>query len=717
MTYAELEKRVEELRQAANLEQAINEVNQFMLEEHSLDDISKAERLLISLENEQQGHQATGTFSDGFATDLSIVKSEVEIGEFEPAFEGVQRLLREQPGNLEVQGILREIVQQDSSFQGRAEELLAELRLDPSILNTGASYRPEHPGAPQPANVERPASQAAPANISDPLFEKYQEAMRLYRTRYHDQAIEIFEEILHKAEPGSQLHQDATEYRQKAEERLLAGEVPLDDIPHSAVDKQSQATSAIRLGDYESAIKLLDSAIQTCLQASVRYPPEWNTQFQSAREISMAYKVKEKGDIALNNGELDAARQYWINAQKVLEDEELKQNLQDLQAAKRAVTDGIILSRNLGPLNEQQINELTNVLQALQKARATFPQVPTIEETLTAVQHQVYKVSEALYQQGEEYLQEAQRSKSLSDRRRWLESALAEFELAQLVSGETGSDPNINIVQQMLQSQSNMENQMREAEELLHQSGGDASELGDVLNHLRDVKDVVPNDPQLKILSRRLRDEYLDSAERKLNRLTHRLDLRQAEEYVRIADSDFFGRPSEKLNLLRTRVLDEKQARQRKTILTSVLGIGAAIIIILPLGYFAGSRLIQLPATETPTPTATPTITSTPTSTLTPTPTHTSTPEPTATPTATATPTQTPVVLFGSIVNQDWVYDQPSETAGERVSFVLQNQSVNVIDTRTDDEGQEWYKITWTSRDSKNEGWVLAESVNVVGTN
>ena len=716
MTYAELEQQVEDLRQADNLEQAINEVNQFMLEDHSLDDISKAERLLISLENEQQGPRSTSTFSDGFATDLAIVQSEIEIGEFEHAFEGVQRLLREQPSNLEVQGMLRQIVQQDRLTQGRAEALLEELGIDVSILNSSTSFRPER--STTQSAPETAAPEVVPSAFSDPLFERYQEGMRLYRTRYHDQAIEIFEEILHKAESGSQIHQDAAEYRQKAEERLLAGEVPLDEIPYTAVDKQSQATSAIRLGDYESAIKLLDVAIQTCLQANVRYPPEWNSQFQSAREIHMAYKVKEKGDSALSNGELDAARQYWTNAQKVLEDEDLRQSLQDLQAAKRAVTDGMILSRHLvGPLNEQQINDLTNVLSALQKARATFPQVPIIEETLTAVQHQVFKVREVLYQQGEDYLEEARRAKSLSDRRRWLDSALIEFQLAQMVSGDTGTDPNTNIVQQMLQSQADLESQLQEAEELLHQSGDDAAELATVLNYLRDIKDVVPNDPQLKTLSRRLRDQYLENAERKLNRLSHRSDLRYAEEYVRIADSEFFGRPTEKLNSLRTRVIEEKQARQRKTIITSILGIGAALVIILPLGYFAGSSFIQLPATPTATPTSTPTITLTPTVTPTPSPTLTNTPQPTATPTATSTPTQTPIVLYGSIISQDWVYDQPSATEGQRISFVLQNQSVNVIDNRTDAEGQEWYKISWTSRDSRNEGWVVAESVNIVGTN
>ena len=72
-----------------------------------------------------------------------------------------------------------------------------------------------------------------------------------------------------------------------------------------------------------------------------------------------------------------------------------------------------------------------------------------------AVQSQVFKVRERLYEQGEEYLQEAQRANTLSDRRRWLESALAIFELAQVVSGDTSTDPNMNITQQMLQPGSN----------------------------------------------------------------------------------------------------------------------------------------------------------------------------------------------------------------------------------------------------------------------
>lgn len=706
MTYAELERRVEELRQSANVAQAISEVNQFMLEDHSLDDISKAERLLISLEGQQQGSPAPGAVADGFATDIAIVQSELEIGEFEHAFDGIKRLLREQPGNLEVQALLRDLVRQDGTYYTKAEALLEELNLNLSVLH-GPAARPPQPSTPQAPAYNAPAGgNGGSMSVADPLFERYQEAMRLYRTRYHDQAIEIFEEILHKAEPGSRIHEDSTEYRQKAEERLLAGEVPLDNIPFTAVDKQSQATSAIRLGDYESAIKLLDAAIQACLQAKVRYPPEWNSQFQSAREIHMAYKVKEKGDIALGNGDLEGARQYWTNAQKVLEDAELEQNLQNLQVARKAIADGEILARSFaGPSSEQQVRDLVTVVQALQKARTIFPQVPVIEETLSALQQQVFRIKDSLVERGEDYLEEARQANTLADRRRWVESALAEFRLVQGLTGDTVADFNINRAQQLLQAQSDLENQLREADTMLYQGSSDPADLGQIFNNLRDVREAVPGDPQVRSLARRLRDQYLEHAERKLNNLTSALDLRQAEEYVRTADNEFFGSPSEKLNSLRTRVIEEKQARQRKTILTSVLGIGAAIIILVPLGFFAGSRIIQPLVAPTPTPTATFT------------PTATGTPTATATPTITPTPTNTPVVLYGSVVSQVWVYDTPSETAGERISFVLQNQQVEVIDSVADDQGREWFKIRWTSRDSRNEGWIQANRINITGTN
>lgn len=706
MTYTELERRIEELRQAANLRQAISEVNQFMLEDHSLDDISRAEQLLISLEN-QQGPTKSNAAADGFTTDLAIVKSELEIGEFEHAFDGLKRLLREQPHNLEVQALLRELVRQDGTYYTKTESLLEELRLDASVLHRSTPPRPANGPTERQVTFGPPAgSDGAFTSNPNPLFERYQEAMRLYRTRYHDQAIEIFEEILHLAEPGSQLYQDSTEYRQKAEERLLAGEVPLDNIPYTAVDKQSQATSAIRLGDYESAIKLLDAAIQACLQAKVRYPPEWNSQFQSAREIHMAYKVREKGDIALGNGDLEGARQYWTNAQKVLEDAELDRNLAELQAARKAIGDGEMLARSfVGPSNEQQIRELVNVVQNLQKARTTFPQIPLIEETLSSLQQHVFRMKDGLIDRGEDYLEEARQANTLADRRRWLESALAEFRLIQALSGDTTADFNINRAQQLLQSQGDLENQLREADSLLYQGTSDAFDLTQIFNHLRDVKEVVPGDPQVRSLARRLRDQYLEHAERKLNNLTNSNDLRQAEEFVRIADNEFFGSPSEKLNSLRTRVIEEKQVRQRKTILMSILSVVAAIIILIPLGYFAGSRVIQ-PLVA---PTATPTATFTPTATGTPTP--------TATPTVTPTPTATEVVLYGSVVSQVWVYNEPNETTGERISFVLQNQPVEVVESRNDDQGREWFKIRWTSRDSRNEGWIQGDRIRITGTN
>ncbi|MDH3676166.1 MAG: hypothetical protein OES12_11790, partial [Anaerolineae bacterium] len=363
MNYQNLEQRVSQLRQSGNIPEAIEEVQQFIIENSQSEFASQAELLLASLEDDQDAPSPAEAISDPFSAELDIVRSDLELGEVEYAFDGVQRLLREQADHVEAQTLLREIVQQDGSYREKSEALLEELGLDGVLLSQAAGPQLEAEAdfsAVQPAGVTAAISTSVePQSTEDYLFGRYQEAMRLYRSRHHDQAIEIFEDILHNAQQGSQLHQDATEYRQKAEERLLAGEVPLDEIPFEALDRQSQATSAIRLGDYAAAIKLLEDAIRSCRSEGVRYPPEWNRQFQTAREIQMAHDTVAQGDEALNRDNLEQARMHWMNAQKVLADPDLEEKLRDLEQARVAVIDGEILAKSLiGQSNEQQIQKL-----------------------------------------------------------------------------------------------------------------------------------------------------------------------------------------------------------------------------------------------------------------------------------------------------------------------------------------------------------------------
>jgi hypothetical protein len=209
---------------------------------------------------------------------------------------------------------------------------------------------------------------------------------------------------------------------------------------------------------------------------------------------------------------------------------------------------------------------------------------------------------------------------------------------------------------------------------MLGQGGTDPADLNRILNNLHNVRDVAPNDSDLRALSRHLRELYLDHAERKLSNLTNGTDLDQADEYVRIADDQFF----------------------------SPIFIWVLMIV--------NARVVQPVVAPTATLTSTPTITSTPTST------PTQTPTPVGTATVTPTPTNTPVILYGSVRNQVWIYDQPSES-GQRISFVLQNQQVEVIGSHNDAAGQEWYRIRWTVRDSRNEGWIQADRVAVTATN
>lgn len=710
MTYTDLERRVTDLRQQANLEQAISEINQFLIEGHSREELDQADKLLRMLESEQKREAAPSpaVAHDTFATALAIVQDEVELGEFEAAFTGLEKLLREQPNHPQAQALLQEIARHDSRMQNKARALLSELGLDGNILNRGPQTPPV-----TPVTTAEPAPESngsAPPAVRDDLFATYQEAMRLYRSRYHEQAIAMFEEILHRADPDSQLHRDASEYRQKAEERFAAGEVPLDTIPYEALDDQSRATSAIRLGDYASAMRLLEKAIQICRQMKVRYPPEWNTQFQSVRDIFMALEVKEKGDMALKEGDLDKAIQHWGNAQNVLQDPDLDQRLKELKEARQAVIDGDIINQVLmGQPSEYQTKQLIDILQSLQKVRATFAQVPRIERVLTAVQQRAFEIREDTEKQAAAYLREAEQANTLADRRRWLENAQAGFKLAYALSSGVSS-PMMNQVDQMLRRQVELESLLKESETVLVQGGAEAADLDRVYNNLHIVKDVAPNDPDLRVLSRQLRDLYLEKADWKLNHLNDGSDLNQAEEYIRMADDQFFGPPSDKLNFLRRRVLQERQTRKRKT--TAIMAASALIgIPILIWGYMIiNSRVVQ--PVVAPTSTATATGTSTPMPTATNTPTATST----ATATNTPTPTVTPVVLYGSVTSQVWVFDEPSPT-GQRISFVLQNQQVEVIDSRNDASGQEWYKIRWTVRDSRNEGWIQANRISVTATN
>lgn len=715
MIYAELERQVKDLQQQAKLDQAISEINQFLTESHSREELDQADKLLRMIEQELPSQDAPSTDvpirDDSFATALDIVRDEIDLGEYDAAFIGTEKLLREKPHHSGAQDVLIEIAQHDNRMQFKARTLLAELGLDDGILaqpTQSTSMRPTGPTV-NVKGSEANDETVLPASKDD-LFAKYQEAMQLYRSRYHEQAIQIFEEILHRAETGSQVHNDATEYRQKAEERLVAGEVPLDNIPFEALDNQSQATSAIRLGDYPTAMRLLDSAIKVCRQMKVRHPPEWSTQLQYARDIHLALQIKEKGDNALKEGSLDQTLQHWGNAQNVLKDPDLEQSLIDLKEARKAVIEGSIIKHmGTGQLNENQIKQLIEVLQSLQKAHATFSQVSIIEDALAGVQQNAVLIKERLDEQANTYFREAEQANTLSDRRYWLESAQSGLKLANALSRGAIS-PSINKVEQMLRKQVDLESLLKEAETVLAQSSGETADLTRVWNDLHTLRDVVPNDHDLKALVRQLRDRYLENAEWKLDNLTDVSDLRQAEEYVRIASDQFFGPSTEKLNSLRKRVIREKQLRQRK------INIKIALTAIIGVPIFIGLLMITNASIVQPITAPTSTSTPTPTETFTPTPTSTPTSTSTPTGTPTPTPTNTPVILYGSIINQVWVYDEPSST-GQKTSFVLQNQPVEVIDSRNDSSGQEWYKIRWTVRDSKNEGWIQSDQVTITSTN
>jgi tetratricopeptide (TPR) repeat protein len=725
-TYDELEKRVEELRQYGDLQQAIDETQQFVADQAGTEPARKAERLLVELKR-SRGQVTVSTSPDEFTRHLESGQRALSRGDLVKAFDYAERLLHQQPHNQSALDFLREIITRDDGYQHKGKDLLEEIGVDPAELSKPQPVAPQADASNESLNggqVGASVEQSTPA-VSDDLFERYQEAMQLYRRRYHEEAIHLFEEILHKAASDSQLHRDALEYRQKAEDRLLAGEVPLDNIPFMALDNQSRATSSERLGDYQEALELLDDAIKVCVQQGIRYPAEWETQRQGVREISMALETKEKGDLALQDGDLNTARDYWARAQKILEDPELGERLEDLQAARRAILDGEILTRgNIGESVEQQTGKLVSVLQELRKAYAAFPEALIIRETLESVEQRAWQVSSVLQERGDGYLEEATRAKGLTERRAWLERARTEFERAESFTDTTDANRSTSRVEQMLQEQKYLESRLQVAEAQLDQGEGDGVNLGEVLIALKTVKEVVSQDPELKSLSNKLRERYLDYAEKALEDLNNWGELERAEEYVNTADEPFFeflGR-SERLAVVRKKL--NERAQRLKLIRTLRLG-GVSLLIagglfILILGGTVAYQRAYLPLvapTNTPTPTATATATATSTATSTSTPLPTATPTPTNTATPTATHTPTPIVLRGIVNVQSWVYSLPDANAA-RTGFVLQNQRVDfeVSEAVTDAQGEEWFRITWTEGDSENSGWIEASRIAVIGT-
>jgi type IV secretory pathway TrbF-like protein len=67
------------------------------------------------------------------------------------------------------------------------------------------------------------------------------------------------------------------------------------------------------------------------------------------------------------------------------------------------------------------------------------------------------------------------------------------------------------------------------------------------------------------------------------------------------------------------------------------------------------------------------------------------------------------------VESQSWVYSLPDVTA-KKTGFVLQNQRVEVeIESIiTDEQGQEWFRITWIEGDSEGSGWIEANRIELI---
>ncbi len=790
-----IQTQVEALCQAGNFQEARRLVEDFLIEnEANNPDIQDTYARL-----DEQVQQAESEFEERTETGRRYLRR----GNVDFAFDEVESLLREYPQSDQAIDLLCQLIQQDGNFRQSATDLLQDLDIDPLVLNqapppllpapptasTALRYSepsayspaqddparqpvpPSHEPRVPPSSVESSPPLPAPPAPEPPLVEletgpneadllkRYEEGMRLYRRRYHEEAIELFNQIIMLLPEEAQLYQDAITYRDHAEVRLEAGEVPLEAIPYEALDSQSQATSAERLGDYQKAEELLSKAIRLCSEGQIRFPPDWTQKLDTVRLMRMAQDLKTDGEVALARGDFDTAKQHWLNAMHVLDDPSLGQKLQDLDLAKAAITAGrVVADAPLSGSIKQRATQLMTALTKLRAAQAAFPEHDLLRHTLQRLESRGQDLSEQIERQIKRYLDRVEQAKDLTERRSWLEKAQQKIDN---ILSFTGDDDHIQVyadqVEQELSQLTNIEQQLERAETQLRSGGYEGADLGRILDELKGVQRALGQDQRLYTLAHDLRNRYLDAAERRLDSWQigsqSDEDLVRAEDYVNMARDPFFEflGYSERSSILQRKIRKQREVRQAqvqtqeaqarsKATKQGIIWIIIIVIIMLmliPVGnvLYLRAYLPLVAPTATPTLTLTPTPIDTATTTFTPTPspspilsptpsptptnlstlTLTPTSTPTFTPSLTPTVTPTSIVFLGEVRFQVWVYSVPETTPDNRVSFVEPDQAVDIVEIYQNEAGEDWYKITWQIGDSLNSGWVAAQNVQISG--
>lgn len=495
-----------------------------------------------------------------------------------------------------------------------------------------------------------PPTQVLPLSDEDLQKLLAQLSRSYYGGEYRD-AIDIANRILHH-HPNQPTVND---YRQKAEEGILRGEVLDHLIPFDARVAYNRARSLARAGSYQEAKKHFQDAQQLAQQAGIQ---RWREAEQAQLEIedlALARELLLNGDQELVNDDWEAALNQYENALKVIpgdpQIEERKRHIREIQQAVTFIRDSLAI-RDHGI--SEQIETLEKCNQILRSARRRLPGSARLEQLSEQLVERRQDLATKLAHQAESLLDKADENPTIPDRLACIIESTSLIDQARQLVPENVDLPLLAArARERAATIDRASHTLQEIERLL--ALGDASGLNEVFHLLHNLQNFDGDDRYQNGL-RQLFAQLLAEAESKVSAGR----LQSAQEMRNLMQDELFQTLGRSLDIERITAAIQNRRRWRRTL--SFVASGGIIILIL-FGILE-TRPNWQPALFPPTPTISPSPSFSPTPTATHTATHSVTPSqsPTNTPTASQTPTAT----------QTWTATQtltPSQTLPPTLTF------------------------------------------------
>jgi tetratricopeptide (TPR) repeat protein len=470
-----------------------------------------------------------------------------------------------------------------------------------------------------------------------------------YAGRYQE-AVEYYENVLKLVSTKER----ARHHRDQALEYLRTGHIPKEALPSDVAILFGKAQSAARVMNLARAREILDDAWQSLRDKDINKWDEgqkFEDDLNKAEEAEIAYK---DGLEEFRRGNIDEAINKVQSAADLAGIPLYKEKNQELRNAREKIAD-IRQKIYARPLTPELVLGAGAELSELQ---ATYGANSLLERLQNQQIVAMNQVTEQLFEQIHQQLNDAQRVININDAERIIENS---SEYLQTLRNSGISDDIVRRLSREEDRLGNLKSKVDNAAGTLQQAQDayHGRKYRSAWKLLREVREEFPRDPDVEKLGRSL--SWIDSL---------------------------------------------------RTVGFAILGIISLIIIgfILQRGYTAWNNYM-ISQTPSPTPTATFTVTPslTPTNTMTPTPTSTVT----LTPTSTSTPSLTPTPMTMYTIRNVWARNDCYE-GFTAVGKIPGGSPVRLLpaERRFDSLNRECFLVEYRG-DASVTGWVLLSDLSL----